>query len=209
MKIQSHNISRALSARAFTRGFLLFVTIGTAAACAKKEQAAGSETAAAVPEPAPANPATSAQPSVTEMGYDKLRAGMTFTEANAALNGALKPAAGANLAECDYVTWEGGPKGLLVMVLENKIARVDITEGSAVTTDAGAKIGDTEDQVKSLYGARVSVSPHKYDDGNYLRVKSTNAADTSHVIVFETVKGKVTRFRAGVTPGVDFVEGCS
>ena len=198
--------------RTFVRALRIFVTVGTIAACAKKDQPAGSETAAAAPEPAPAVPATPAQPAanaVNEFGFGALRAGMAFTEANDSLKGALKPEKGANLAECDYVKWEGAPKGLLVMVVENKIARVDVTDGSVIATDVGAKIGDTEEQIKSLYGTRVSVTPHKYEDGHYLRVRSTNAADTSHLIIFETANGKVTRYRAGALPGVEYIEGCS
>lgn len=197
--------------RLTTRAAITLAVAGAFTACAKKDQPVAAETAAVAPAPAPA-PATPAPPPanvITEFGYNALRPGMTFAEANDSLKGALKPAAGANLAECDYVKWEGAPEGLLVMVLENKIARIDITRESTIATDLGAKIGDTEDQIKSLYGARVSVTPHKYDDGHYLHVKSANASDTSHAIVFETVKGKVTRYRTGTVPAVDFVEGCS
>lgn len=198
---------RALSS---TRAVIALAVVGALSACEKKDQQPAGETAAAV-APAPATPAPVAAPSnvITEAGYNALRPGMTFAEANDSLKGALKPAAGANLAECDYVKWEGGPEGLLVMIVDNKIARIDITRESTIATDVGAKIGDTEEQIKSLYGARVAVTPHKYDDGHYLHVKSANASDSSHAIVFETVKGKVTRYRTGTVPAVGFVEGCS
>ncbi|MGV3710544.1 MAG: hypothetical protein ACO1Q7_17065 [Gemmatimonas sp.] len=176
-------------------------------ACAPKADAPAAESAAispptTLPEPAPVANA------VTEFGYGAIRAGMTYAEANAAVNGALKASPNENLAECGYVKWEGGPAGLLVMVLENKIARVDATE-AGLTSDKGAKIGDTEDHVKSLYGDRVTVSPHKYVEGNYLTVRAADTSDTTHAIVFETEKGVVTRFRGGAKPGVQFVEGCS
>ena len=189
--------------------FLACLIAGTLVGCATKEQSGSSDSAGAVPVPVPEVVAASSTPTVNEFGFGALHPGMTFAEANDSLKGALKAAKGANLAECDYVQWEGGPKGVLVMVLENKIARLDVTDSSTLTTDAGAKVGDSEERIKSLYGARVSTTPHKYEDGNYLRVKSANATDTSHFLVFETVKGTVTRFRAGVVPGVDYVEGCS
>ncbi|MEO7359456.1 MAG: hypothetical protein ABI120_03960 [Gemmatimonadaceae bacterium] len=201
--------SRSIKTRTLLRAFVAFVTVSALGGCEKKNQLAGSETAAAVPDPAPVVAPAATAPAITELGFGALRSGMTFTEANDSLKGALKAAKGADLAECEYVQWEGGPKGLLVMVLENKIARVDVTDSSMIATDAGAKIGDSEDRIKALYGARVSVTPHKYEDGNYLRVKSADVTDTSHFIVFETAKGVVTRFRAGVLPGVDYVEGCS
>lgn len=95
------------------------------------------------------------------------------------------------------------------MVIEGNIARVDVGDSSDIPTDAGAHVGDTEARVKSLYGARLTVSNHKYEDGHYLTVRSATAADTLHLLVFETAQGKVTRMRAGAKPGVEYVEGCS
>ena len=105
--------------------------------------------------------------------------------------------------------WEGGPAGLNVMVVEGEIARVDVGDSSTIPTDAGARVGDSEARIKTLYGDRVTVSDHKYEDGHYLTVRSANRADTTHVIIFETTNGKVTRFRGGAKPGVEYVEGCS
>jgi hypothetical protein len=55
----------------------------------------------------------------------------------------------------------------------------------------------------------VTVTNHKYEDGHYLTVRSAVPSDTLHFIIFETANGKVTRFRAGAKPGVEYVEGCS
>lgn len=168
---------------------------------------------AAVPAPAPAAeaPASGGDANangITEYGYGALRAGMTYTEANAALKGALKTSARPELEGCDYVTWEGGPSGLRIMVVENKIARVE-TSDTTILSGAGARVGDTEERINGLYPGRVTVMPHKYTDGHYLVVKSANAADTSNLLVFETDKNKVTNFRGGVKPAVEYVEGCS
>lgn len=191
------------------RAAFLFIATAALIACKPKADVPKSDSPSATVTPQP--PATPDRPSqsLDEFGYGPIKAGLTFAEANEGVKGALKAAAGANLAECDYVKWDGGPAGLNVMVLEGKIARVDVIDGSTVTTAEGAKIGDSEEQIQSLYGNRVTVTNHKYDDGHYLTVRSANAADTMHVIVFETVKGKVTRFRGGAKPGVEFVEGCS
>ena len=56
-------------------------------------------------------------------------------------------------------------------------------------------------------GARAQ--PHKYEDGHYLVALPGAPADTTHRIVFETAGGVVTRFRGGVAPAVEYVEGCS
>jgi hypothetical protein len=92
------------------------------------------------------------------------------------------------------------------MVEGGRIARFDVDSGR-VRTAAGAGIGDTEDQVRRLYSGHVSITPQKYTAGHYLTV-TPDAADSSYAIVFETSGGKVTRFRAGRRPQVEYVEGC-
>ena len=192
------------SARPLVTGLVTFALI----ACQPKADNPTSESTAASPPP-PAT--TTEQPAwtLTELGYGPLKVGLTFAAANDSLKGMLKSAPSANLSECDYVKWEGGPVGLNVMVIEGKIARVDATDSSAIATAEGARIGDSEERIQSLYANRVTVTNHKYEDGHYLTVRAANAADTLHVIIFETAKGKVTRFRGGAKPGVEYVEGCS
>jgi hypothetical protein len=93
------------------------------------------------------------------------------------------------------------------MVVKGKLARIDVDTG-AVTTEDGLKIGDTEDRVKSVYGEELETRPHKYTDGHYLIVKG-DSASAGREIVFETDGKKVTMFRAGRLPEVEWVEGCS
>lgn len=204
------NIFRTIGNSNARIGTLAFA-LGIAACGGTDEKPADS--LAVVPAPAPAEVAPTGGTDagangITEYGYGALRAGMTYTEANAALNGALKTSARPELEGCDYVTWEGGPAGLRIMVVENKIARVE-TSDTTILSGAGARVGDTEDRINSLYPGRVTVMPHKYTDGHYLVVKSSNAADTLNLLVFETDKNKVTTFRGGVKPAVEYVEGCS
>src|SRR5438874_884078 len=64
-------------------------------------------------------------------------------------------------ARCDFVfpaVGGGIPDGVSVMVVRGKVARIDVDTG-AVTTDDGAKIGDSEARIKSLYGEDVQVEP--------------------------------------------------
>ena len=142
---------------------------------------------------------------VTEHGLGALRVGMTFAEAKQALAGALAMPLETSTG-CDYATWHGGPRGVHVMVDEGRIARVEI-DSVGIATAAGARVGDTEERIRSLYPGRVTVTPHKYEDGHYLTVNA--ADDSSFAIVFETSKGRVTRYRAGRRPAVELVEGCS
>lgn len=92
------------------------------------------------------------------------------------------------------------------MVERGRIVRVDV-DTVGVRTAAGAGVGDTEDEIQRLYTGHVVVRPQKYVEGHYLIV-TPNPADTSHAIVFETSGGKVTRYRAGSRPQVEYVEGC-
>jgi hypothetical protein len=144
--------------------------------------------------------------SVTVHGVGPLRVGMTLAEARKALGGALVIPRGADTLGCDYVTWRGGPRGLHVMIDEGRIARVDV-DSTSLATAAGARVGDSEERIRRLYPGRVAVTPHKYEDGHYLTVNA--AGDSSFAIVFETAKGRVTRYRAGRRPAVEYVEGCS
>ncbi len=128
---------------------------------------------------------------------------MTAEEARQALEGNLTGAPSAQQEACYYLQPEDGPSGVLFMVSDGRIARVDVREG-AIATAEGARVGDSEERIQTLYPGRVTVTPHKYVEGNYLTV-----ADGDHRLLFETEAGKVTRYRAGRLPEVEWVEGCS
>ena len=170
---------------------------------------ASSDTAATPGPPAPTPPAA-APPTytVTEHGIGPLRAGMTFTEADAVLGGALRVPVGIDTTGCDYLVWSGGPPGVQVMFDEHRIARIDVDTAS-IATAAGARVGDDEARIKRLYPGQVTVTPHKYEDGHYLTVTPSASADKRFRLIFETAGGRVTRYRAGMMPSVEYVEGCS
>ena len=141
---------------------------------------------------------------VTPAGIGKIKAGMSLEEVNVAThNGIDIP---AKLDECTYVRPKNGPKGVALMVENGTVSRVDITQGTVATTE-GARIGDSEDRIKSLYGDKVKVMPHKYTSGHYLVV--TPAGGGENRIVFETDGKKVLRYRSGKEPAVEYVESCA
>ena len=142
---------------------------------------------------------------LSETGIGPVRVGMTVAEAAAALS---ESAPHPETGECAYVGLGGLPAGVSLMTEGGRIVRVDVDDSSSVATARGARVGWTEARVLALYpGARVE--PHKYEDGHYLVVLPGAPADTVHRIVFETARGVVTRFRGGVVPAVEYVEGCS
>jgi hypothetical protein len=177
---------------------LLLVAGALAAGCSREpDRAAAGDSAHASPN--------SAALTVTAHGIGPLRAGMTLAEASQALGGALVVPAQADTAGCRYVQWRGGPRGVRLMVEGGRVVRVDV-DSAGVRTVVGAGVGDTEEQLRRLYPAHMAVAPHKYEDGHYLTV--TDPADSSFAIVFETTGGKVARYRAGLRPQVEYVEGC-
>ena len=127
---------------------------------------------------------------------------MSVEEANVILGNTLTIP--AKLQECDYVRPKS-PKGVAFMVEKGTISRVDVQPGSAVTTVAGAKIGDSEDHIKSLYPG-IDVKPSKYAPGHYMEF--TPKSGGNNRIVFETDGKKVVKYRSGRLPAVEYVEGC-
>lgn len=111
-------------------------------------------------------------------------------------------------AECSYVRPGATPPGVLVMLARGQVARVDI-DSAGVASDAGVSVGDSAARVTEAYAGRVTATPHKYvPGGQYLTVRSTSPADSARRMVFETENGRVTRFRSGRVPEVEWVERC-
>jgi hypothetical protein len=144
---------------------------------------------------------------LSEEGLGQLQIGMTLAEA---VNMGLVNERPDMKSACDFVFPAVGasiPFGVNVMVVKGKIARIDVDTGTVMTED-GVKIGDTEDKVKSVYGDELQIQPHKYiEGGHYMTVKG-DSASAGKAIVFETDGKRVTMFRAGRIPEVQWVEGC-
>lgn len=143
---------------------------------------------------------------VTETGFGPIRAGMGVAEAAQAVNGA---ATAPDVIEgCDDLHPDGWPEGVSIMIVDGRVARVDVRQGQTATT-AGARIGSTETEIQALYPGQVEVRPHKYTDGHYLTVTPAGAHGTEHRIIFETDGERVVHYRAGALPAVEWVEGCA
>jgi hypothetical protein len=181
--------------------------VATPVTPATRDSSAAAAAPATPPTPAPASTSPSPTYTVTEHGIGPLRAGMTFDEADAALHGALLVPVEVDTTGCDYLVWDGGPSGVHVMFDQHRVARIDVDTAS-IATAAGARVGDDEARIKRLYPG-VVVTPHKYVDGHYLTVTPTAPADKRYRLIFETAGGRVTRYRAGMLPSVEYVEGCS
>lgn len=144
---------------------------------------------------------------LTEDGLGQIQIGMTLDEA---VNMGLLNERPDMKSACDFVfpaVGAGIPFGVNVMVVKGKVARIDVDTGT-VTTEDGAKIGDSEDKLKSIYGDELRITPHKYIEGGHYLTVMGDSASAGKAMVFETDGKQVTMFRAGRIPEVEWVEGC-
>ena len=162
-------------------------------------------TGCSMEERQPAPKAASTEWTATPNGVGAIRVGMSVEELRKVAGDV--PAANAS-AECSYVRPSAAPPGVLVMLSRGQVARIDIDSGG-VASDAGIAVGDSAGRVISAYAGRVTATAHKYvPGGQYVTVKSASPADSARRMVFETENGRVTRFRSGRIPEVEWVERC-
>ncbi len=151
---------------------------------------------------------TVSQVALNEDGLGPIQVGMTLAEA---VNMGLLNENPNMKKQCDFVfpaVGAGVPDNVGVMIVRGKVARIDVDTGS-VTTEDGAKIGDTEEKIKSIYNGDLQIEPHKYVAGGHYMIVMGDSASAGKAIVFETNGKVVTNFRAGRLPEVKWVEGCS
>ena len=165
--------------------------------------------------PAPATPAAAdARVALSAdgphwFGYGQLRWGMSPEELQAAFQpGTLSRPAGVGTDDtCHYLIPGDKAGDVRLMVEEGRFVRAEFLT-PASTAPGGGQVGWTAAQVRAAYGDALQETPHKYEDGAlYLRLK---APEGDGVLLFETdATGTVTRWRLGVAPQVDYVEGCA
>ena len=160
--------------------------------------------------PAPGDATTAPDAGLVRMdGYGDMRFGMTADEAGQAWGGELKGTRDEG-AGCYYLTpkWVEIPSDFAFMFENGKFVRYDVGTDREVAP-GGGKVGMTADDIRGLYADRVEEAPHKYvEGGKYLRVGDSSGGQGK--LVFATgADGKVTSWRVGVAPQVDYVEGCS
>jgi len=167
------------------------------------------ETPQPSPEPndtaAPAGPVSQA----SFLGYGDMKLGSTIEEARTAWGGELNGAPMEGTT-CHYLwpKWITRPAEFAFMMEEGKFVRYDVGTDKE-TAPGGGKVGMSVDELKKLYGDALESAPHKYTQGGqYLSLEAGDVAPTR--LVFEAdAAGKVTAWRVGLSPQVDYVEGCS
>jgi hypothetical protein len=138
---------------------------------------------------------------LTRHGFGRLKVGLNRAKIERRTGRSLKFA--YNTGSC--AIWGlRGVRGISIMTVNGRLARVDIFKGSW-RTSAGIRIGDSEGEVRDRYPG-LRTQQHAYDPkGQYLIVPGLRRR-----VVFETNgDDEVTGFRGGRVPEVMFVEGCA
>ena len=107
---------------------------------------------------------------------------------------------------CWYLRYEGADSFAL-MIIDNRVARIELGKKSRLHTLAGARIGTSEDELKQMYGARLEAQPHKYVEGGHNYVLRSGAGTEG--LRFEVYAGVVQVAQAGPWEHLNYVEGCS
>jgi hypothetical protein len=163
---------------------------------------------ASLPEPGEASGAPASSQLATFAGYGDLKLGSTTEQARQAWGGELNSSTPSEAGACYQLTpkWATDKADVAFMIEGDHFVRYDVTTAKEVAPDGG-KVGMTEAELRALYGARLQAIPHKYvEGGKYLSVEAPGGAK----LVFETdADGKVTSWRVGLPPQIDYVEGCA
>ncbi len=172
----------------------LFLSAPACGAGDREDRAAGSAVSA-----------TPVDPWVVRLdGIGPILYGMAVADARAALGDTLSDPTPAD--KCVYVVPANVPIGLRLMVENGRVVRVDV-DSAGILTEAGGEVGMREAGLRARYPSGFEMRPHKYDTAaRYLIYK--DQADSSRRLVFETDRQRVLRYRAGIMPAVEYVEGC-
>ena len=152
--------------------------------------------------------AAASGPVLTPLGVGHLKVGMTLAEARRA-SGRRIVEEGEVFSSCRYALVPGLRVSL--MLLHDRIARVDVERGSRVHALGGIRRGDTEAAVRAFFGPKVVETPHVYvHGGSYLTVGWRSGRYAGRGIRFETnEQGTVTSIYAGRHDPIRYVEGCA
>ncbi len=142
-------------------------------------------------------------------GIADLRFGMSADEIRARWRGELDDHAADDAEACFYLAAERRrpADSPALMFVSGRFVRYDV-DSPALRAPGGGAVGMDTFEILERYGEnRIERRPHKYSEGEYLRIE---APDQGSILLFETGEdGAVTEWRIGVEPQVDYVEGCS
>ena len=149
-------------------------------------------------------PTLSTRSTVSTVGLDTVNFGMTVADAQIAAGTVLVPA--GPTGPCYHVVPHDAPEGIVFLVHEGTIERVDINSGP-ITTRSGVGVGSPESMVTDLFGD--SIERQVRVDGTVdLVFVPTDPGDRNYRVVFNVSEGAVRAMKAGRLPQVILDTGC-
>lgn len=142
----------------------------------------------------------------TAEGLGPIRIGMTVAEAEKEVGAQIVYDTTAGSEEsCRYAWPNAGMKQVRFIISHGVIVRIDVNDYE-ITTEKGARIGDSEARIKALYREDLVEMPHPYIPGGHdLIVPSAN---NKYAILFETDGEVVLGYRVGDRKAVGWTAGC-
>ncbi|NJL49064.1 MAG: hypothetical protein HC929_18405 [Leptolyngbyaceae cyanobacterium SM2_5_2] len=121
----------------------------------------------------------------------------------------LEPVEGSSRGECQYYRIQDHSEPIGLMVIDERILRIDVWPGSLTKTPKGAKIGSSEADLVRFYGDQLEATANPITLGKTIIFKPKDPGEDLYRIVFETDdRGQVVQYRVGQFPSVTWPEGC-
>ena len=141
---------------------------------------------------------------VSTVGLDTVHFGMTVAQAQQAAGTVLVPA--GPTGACYHVVPYDAPEGIVFLVHQGTIERVDINSGP-ITTRSGVGVGSPESMVTDLFGD--SIQREVRVDGTVdLVFVPSDPGDRNYRVVFNISEGAVRAYKSGRLPQVMLDTGC-
>lgn len=149
-------------------------------------------------------PTLSSRSTVSTVGLDTVTFGMTVAEAQRAAGTVLVPA--GPTGSCYHAVPHDAPEGIVFLVHNGTIERVDINSGP-ITTRSGVGVGSPETMVTDLFGD--SIERQVRVDGTVdLVFVPSDPGDRNYRVVFNVSEGQVRAYKSGRLPQVMLDTGC-
>lgn len=159
--------------------------------------------AATEPEPEPIDAV------VTLRALGPVRIGMTVDEAAGEAGVELRRDFGRqSTSACYYVTAGAALRGVLIMVVDDLIARIEVDSPSTIATRSGVRVGTPVDDLRQVYSNNIQQANDAVAEGEALAFVPNDDFDAGYRIYFEIEDGQVARYRLGTKPAVDYLAGC-
>ena len=149
-------------------------------------------------------PTLSNRSTVSTVGLDEVHFGMTVTQAQEAAGTVLVPA--GPTGACYHVVPFDAPEGVVFLVHEGTVERVEINSGP-ITTRSGVGVGSPESMVTDLFGDRIEREV-RVDGTVDLVFVPRDPGDQNYRVVFNVSEGAVRAFKSGRLPMVMLDTGC-